>query len=113
MSPANSKDFGQKRTLENSPSNMTLLAKDENSHDTPSQEKEQIPAQESQQNEGSAKDWIEHPPISTEQNESAQKALYGQDSNTRGAELVNQAAGEAEQNREMDAFFWFVAIKNK
>ena len=51
----------------------------------------------------SAKDWIEHPSISSEQNESAQKALNGQDSNTRGSELVSQAAGEAEQNREINA----------
>ena len=69
-----------------------------------SQEKGQKPDEEGQKNKRSAKDWIEHPSISSEQNEPAQKALNGQDSNTRAPELESQAAGEAEQNREMNAF---------
>merc|ERR1711974_212618 len=105
MSPAKSKDLDQQRTLEKGSATKTLLGKDENGRGTPSQEKGQKPDEEGQKNKRSAKDWIEHPCISSEQNESAQKALNGQDSNTRGAELVSQAAGEAEQNREMNAFF--------
>ena len=104
MSPAKSKDLDQQRTLEKGSATKTLLGKDENGRDTPCQEKGQKPDEEGQKNKRSAKDWIEHPSISSEQNESAQKALNGQDSNTRGAELVSQAAGEAEQNREMNAF---------